>query len=208
VVPKGLKNCKFVGHDMGDTILAEFLTRRHRSLLPSELSNIVGEVIFTNGGMVFSQINARILQTFLSYEIAGPIMRTLQKSNFFMSQIQPRLFRKTIRKIFSNRFQAKNPDAIESYINDLLAFNSGSDSYEKMQYFRDRSVLEYRWHDALKAFDLPVTLLWGDNDDVAPLRISHALQELNPNFKLEVMQNVGHFWMIEMPYMKLKNFFE
>ena len=115
VVPKGLEKCKFVGHDMGDTILAEFLTRRQRNLLPSELSNIVGEVIFTNGGMVFNQINARLVQTFMSYEITGPIMRTLQNSDFFKSQIQPRLFKKTIRKIFSNRFQKENPAAIEEY---------------------------------------------------------------------------------------------
>lgn len=77
-----------------------------------------------------------------------------------------------------------------------------------MQYFRDRSVLEYRWHDALKKIDVPMTLLWGDNDDVAPLRIAHALQKINPNFNLEVMQNVGHFWMVEKPYVELKNFFD
>ena len=46
---------------------------------------------------------------------------------------------------------------------------------------------------------LPVTLLWGELDQVTPLAQGEALQQLLPNATLTVLPGVGHIPALEDP---------
>ena len=61
----GLSEVICVGHDMGDTVLAELVKRRHRGTLPDYL-NIKG-IAFTNGGINFKYAKLRLAQHALRY---------------------------------------------------------------------------------------------------------------------------------------------
>ena len=57
------------------------------------------------------------------------------------------------------------------------------------------AALQLVTHDfgaELAQLDLPVLLLWGEDDQTAPLRIAHTLQARLPNARLQVFPDVGH----------------
>ena len=53
--------------------------------------------------------------------------------------------------------------------------------------------------DALKAFDRPVLLAWGDSDDLFPLAHAERLQSDFPNATLKVIEGAGAYVMIDRP---------
>jgi pimeloyl-ACP methyl ester carboxylesterase len=53
--------------------------------------------------------------------------------------------------------------------------------------------------DAVVGSDIPVHVLWGGSDAVAPLAIAHTLKARAPHIKLTVLERAGHFAMIEAP---------
>ncbi len=52
-------------------------------------------------------------------------------------------------------------------------------------------------HVALRSFRQPVLLLWGENDQVTPLRFGHRLVEELANAELKVYPRCGHLPMVE-----------
>nr|MBA3454244.1 alpha/beta fold hydrolase [Deltaproteobacteria bacterium] len=52
-------------------------------------------------------------------------------------------------------------------------------------------------HVALRSFDKPVLLLWGEDDEVTPLRFGQRLAAELPNAELEVYPRWGHIPMVE-----------
>ena len=65
-----------------------------------------------------------------------------------------------------------------------------------------RARFEPRWFSALKKFNVPVQLYWGDSDAVSPLKIPMYLRDnvLRKEFvKYKTLKDVGHFLMLEKP---------
>ena len=52
-------------------------------------------------------------------------------------------------------------------------------------------------HRALRAFQQPVLLLWGENDQVTPIRFGHRLVEELANAELKTYARCGHMPMVE-----------
>ncbi len=104
---------------------------------------------------------------------------------------------------------------------ELVLYNDG---YKRMpqliQYIDERYRLERRWIStadstscyrvwlihvgALKRLDLPVHILWGRSDSVAPPQIAEKLLTEIPNVKISWMK-CGHFCMLEDPEGWVKN---
>ena len=68
-----------------------------------------------------------------------------------------------------------------------------------------RSVIDYRGQavNALSRLrdkiDVPVMLIWGDQDAIIPIEHAYATKELRPDIRLEVLTGVGHFPPAERP---------
>ncbi|MBR0985761.1 alpha/beta fold hydrolase [Bradyrhizobium liaoningense] len=75
-----------------------------------------------------------------------------------------------------------------SHIADWLLYFAGS----------DRSALSAS-RDEVARVELPVSIIWGDRDDVTPLAQANDLRSLIPSASLHVMRNVGHIPQIEDP---------
>lgn len=86
------------------------------------------------------------------------------------------------------------------------AYSSLSDGQTRQAFLRTlRSVVDYRGQavSALNKMhlttELPLMIIWGDQDRIIPVAHGHALDELRPGCRLEVLAGVGHFPHVEKP---------
>ena len=86
------------------------------------------------------------------------------------------------------------------------AYSSLADPQTRQAFLRTlRSVVDYRGQavSALNRMhltsELPLMIIWGDQDHIIPVEHGHALDELRPGCRLEVLSGVGHFPHVEKP---------
>lgn len=203
-----------VAHDMGDSVVAEVLTRHRRGLLPASLQapGAIAGAMFTNGGMRIRLANLRASQRVLLTP-AGPILA--RAATLVGRYAWGHLFKAQIRSIWGKcRDKPAHAirDAAISHMLELACWgcdesNPAVHVSTTARYLRDRYEYEYRWDEALNSIGhaatadaLRIALLWGDADAVSPLSIANAiLQCSGPSCKLNVLRGVGHFLMIEAP---------
>ena len=51
----------------------------------------------------------------------------------------------------------------------------------------------------LHVADMPVMVIWGDQDAIIPVEHAYAAHEARPDVRLEVLTGVGHFPQVERP---------
>ncbi|XTP33026.1 alpha/beta fold hydrolase [Mycobacterium sp. TJFP1] len=86
------------------------------------------------------------------------------------------------------------------------AYSSLSDAQTRQAFLRTlRSVVDYRGQavSALNRLhltsDLPLLVIWGDEDRIIPVEHGYALNEARPGCRLEILAGVGHFPHVEKP---------
>ena len=86
------------------------------------------------------------------------------------------------------------------------AYSSLSDAETRQAFLRTlRSVVDPRGQavSALNRLhltsELPVMVIWGDQDRIIPVGHGYALHEARPGSRLEVLEGVGHFPHVERP---------
>jgi pimeloyl-ACP methyl ester carboxylesterase len=86
------------------------------------------------------------------------------------------------------------------------AYASLADAQTRQAFLRTlRSVVDYRGQavSALNRMhltsELPLMIIWGDQDHIIPVEHGHALDELRPGCRLEILPGVGHFPHVEKP---------
>jgi len=80
-------------------------------------------------------------------------------------------------------------------------------THKTIGYLHDRARFEPRWMSSLSKLHLPIMILWGDDDAVAPMSIPHSLAKVVHKDFLTVntIKNTGHFLMLEQPDSWSKN---
>lgn len=85
-------------------------------------------------------------------------------------------------------------------------YGSLSDGPTRQAFLRTlRSVVDHRGQavSALSRLktrtDFPVMAIWGERDNIIPVRHAYAAQEVRPDVRLEVLDGVGHFPHAERP---------
>ncbi|ART74423.1 alpha/beta fold hydrolase [Mycolicibacterium sp. jd] len=68
-------------------------------------------------------------------------------------------------------------------------------------YYRSNlSVTSDLWTDLDRTVsELPVTMLWGVGDPVVPSSLVHQVPNYYSNYTMELIQDAGHFMMVEKP---------
>lgn len=85
------------------------------------------------------------------------------------------------------------------------AYSSFSDAETRQAFLRTlRSVVDYRGQavsalNRLHVADMPVMVIWGDQDAIIPVEHAYAACEARPDVRLEVLPGVGHFPQAERP---------
>ncbi|HYF66333.1 MAG TPA: alpha/beta fold hydrolase, partial [Herpetosiphonaceae bacterium] len=179
----GLDRVCVLAHDIGDSVALELLHRR---------SPLVGRLVLLNGSVI-------------SVPIADPAMLLMQKAllnpllGAGMSRL--RLFRRpifarTFQKLFVRRLSEGELRSFWA----LLRFNDGLAIYHRLiRYMLERRVHQERWLAALRRDSAPLTLIWGQDDPVAPPSIAERIAGLRPDARYVRLDGVGHYPHWEAP---------
>ncbi|BBY63162.1 alpha/beta fold hydrolase [Mycolicibacterium helvum] len=85
------------------------------------------------------------------------------------------------------------------------AYSSFADAETRQAFLRTlRSVVDYRGQavsalNRLHVADVPVMVIWGDQDAIIPVEHAYAAHAARPDVRLEVLPGVGHFPQAERP---------
>jgi len=196
----GIEKAHVVSHDMGDSVLTEILTRLERGALPDRYTNFFQSIIFTNGGMRYHLINFRLFQKILKSPL-GKFVGDFGARN--IAGISDRAGERTLQGIWGKTYSDKNLQLED--IKDIQILNKYKEgnaiTYKTIGYLHDREKFDSRWMTSLSNLQLPVMLLWGDDDAVAPMAIPKSIATIVPKERLtfKTMPKAGHFLMLEKP---------
>jgi pimeloyl-ACP methyl ester carboxylesterase len=62
-----------------------------------------------------------------------------------------------------------------------------------------RRVVNYDQTEQLKKITIPTLLIWGENDNDAPLRLAHEINSLIKESELKIIENAGHNTFLDKP---------
>lgn len=85
------------------------------------------------------------------------------------------------------------------------AYSSFADAKTRQAFLRTlRSVVDYRGQavsalNRLHVAEMPVMVIWGDQDAIIPVEHAYSAHEARPDVRLEVLAGVGHFPQVERP---------
>merc|ERR1719507_1499322 len=156
--------------------------------------------------MHYAQIGFRLVQRLLMDPTIGNLIQKfrnlLESSGYVSKETMRRLSRKQLGEIWGSKYTDSMDKDIE-HILDLIEYNGGHLITDKtMSYLMDRARFEPRWFAALRKFNIPVQLCWGDSDAVSPLGIPlHIRDNVLPRTTstYNTLKGVGHFLMLESP---------
>jgi pimeloyl-ACP methyl ester carboxylesterase len=180
----GITRCHVVAHDYGTSIATELCALRARGRLPIEMASLT----LCNGSVYRELAQVTRIQLLLESRV-GPLVARLSSRRFFARQM---------RRIVGRReaFDDREIDLMW----ELLERDDGRlRAPAIVQYLGERVRFRERWIGALTRLDLPVYLLWGRLDPVAVPAIPEKLARDVPGARLEWLDDLGHYPMVEDP---------
>jgi pimeloyl-ACP methyl ester carboxylesterase len=183
----GLDEVHVVGHDVGQTIHAELLTREQEGRLPLRiLSSTV-----LNGSTLQGKATVTAFQKLLG-------------SNETLPQAIAALNGLTQTYIPALQTLMKRPQAITEedakVMQELLAYQDGNHRLPSLSgYMRERLIHQDRWIGAFKGTKCPIQIIWADGDPVANVEMGRELSKVVSQAKYTELKDLGHFLIIEDP---------
>lgn len=182
----GITEASILAHDYGTSIATEILARRQRfDLFDFKLK----QMVLCNGSMHVELAQLRLIQKLLLNPWTGPWVAKLSSR---------RTLARNLRNLYvdSSQLTAAEVDALWS----MMTFNQGRKVLHKTsQYIKQRYRYWYRWIGALQSTDLPIEIIWAKQDPVAVLEMATTLHNEIKNSRLTLLDNLGHFPMLEAP---------
>ena len=82
----------------------------------------------------------------------------------------------------------------------MLALEEGHRILPRLiRYIEDRRARESRFTGAIESHPSPLVVVWGRDDPIADVAMTERLRQARSDFRLEVLDAVGHYPMIEAP---------
>lgn len=178
-----IKNVHLVAHDYGTSIATEMIARDNDSKLKIDIKSVT----LCNGSMLIDMAELRIIQRLLKSKLLGPIVAQFSSAN---------TFHRNMKNIW---FDASKYNQEAMHIHwELLISNGGKYVLPKITRYINQRYENYdRWIGALKESKLPFHILWAANDPVAVIEMAHRLDNIISNSTLTIIDNCGHYPMIE-----------
>jgi pimeloyl-ACP methyl ester carboxylesterase len=188
VLGLGLREVSLLTHDMGDTVGGELLARS----LEGTLGFDVVRRVVTNGSIYLAMAQLTPGQLAL---LALPDERLGDERS--AEEWKPG-FTAGLASTFA---PARQPTADELDAQwELMATDQGYRLLPRLiRYIEDRRVDEARFTGAIEAHRSPVGIVWGALDPVAVHPMALRLREARPDSRLNTLDGVGHYPMIEDP---------
>jgi pimeloyl-ACP methyl ester carboxylesterase len=166
-----------VGHSLGGALGLHFAWR-----YPQRVERLV---LVDVAGILQRSVYARaLMQGSVAATSGNPLLSALKRP---LNALGRHLLRKVENTVDFGAWLERNPRALESLAGDRSQMASAI------------SMVEQNFAPAIRSAQVPVTLIWGRDDPVAPLRTAKLLAARLPNAHLHVLDGVGHVPMVEAP---------
>lgn len=180
----GFDRCVLVGHDLGDTVLAELLKRSTEG----KLRFAVDRAILTNGSIFIDLVQLSAGQRFLLDLPDERLAEPLAVEGFGPG----------LRELFSKEHQPSDDELAAMFA--LLRNNQGDQLLPRqIRYIDERRANQDRWTAGLVEYGGPMTALWGEQDPIAVPAMMDRLAELRPQTEIVRWPDVGHWPPNEVP---------
>jgi pimeloyl-ACP methyl ester carboxylesterase len=181
----GVSSAHVFAHDYGTSVATELLARWNRGFRPVQLESIT----LCNGSVHIELAKLRVIQKLLRNHTLGPLVARLSSQ---------RVFNRNMRQLWHD--PSTLPQADLDTMWELLNRDHGKAVLPKItQYLRDRVLYWHRWVGALQQSQLPLAFLWGAEDPIVGADVAEVHHAEAPGSRLTVLDNVGHYPMLEAP---------
>ncbi|MFZ0545905.1 MAG: alpha/beta hydrolase, partial [Candidatus Promineifilaceae bacterium] len=179
----GLHRVKILAHDIGDSVALELLGNN---------PNMIENIVLLNGSIIstpFEDYQMLLAQRLL---LTHQITKFLNRLRF----INKLFFMAMMRKAF---FKELPPDEFNTFWK-LFCVNQGDTIYYHLiQYMPERREFEKKWLEYLKTHSAPLTMIWGQDDPIAPPSITSDILKIRPNSTSIILENTAHYPHWESP---------
>lgn len=184
----GLESVVLLTHDMGDTVGGELLARD----LEGQLDLTIEARVLTNGSIYIEMAHLTAGQQFLlaldDARVELPGGTDDPGANF----------KTGVGSTFANAHPATDDEMAAQW--ELVAHNSGNTLMARtIRYIEDRRAEESRFTGAIERHPSPLGVVWGAEDPVAVVAMTERLLDARPGTPLVVLDDVGHYPMVEAP---------
>jgi pimeloyl-ACP methyl ester carboxylesterase len=182
----GIERVHIVAHDYGCSVATELFHRRARGDLEIGLESAT----LVNSGLYYEMAGLRLVQHLLRMPITRPLASRLG-SKF--------MYKLNMRRLWGE--PGPDLDAELEVLWELAARDHGKLALGWLSHYLEerRWIHEARWGAAIRTFDAPAHVLWGDRDPVGVPAIAEKLARELPNATLTWLRGVGHYPMLEAP---------
>ncbi|MEM9544748.1 MAG: alpha/beta hydrolase [Bacteroidota bacterium] len=177
------KKIHIVAHDYGTSVATELIARHNEGDKSIDLQSIT----LCNGSMLIDMSKLRVIQRLLKNPWIGNIVAQLSTAKTFHGNMKNIWFDKN----------AYDKESMQEHW-ELLTSNHGRKVLSTITRYIDQRYKNYdRWIGGLKDSTLPFHILWAENDPVAIVEMAYKLEDIIQNAKLRIIQECGHYPMIE-----------
>ena len=179
----GLTEVALLTHDMGDSVGGELL---HRAL-DGSLAFGVTQRVLTNGSIYIDMAQLSTGQQVLLGLDDAPT-----------ELVNADGFKAGLAGTFSPASKVDDDELDAQW--EFAAHNDGARLLPRtIRYIEDRRKEERRYTGAIETHSSPLGVVWGADDPIAVLPMTEKLREARPDAQITVLDDVGHYPMIESP---------
>lgn len=171
-----VKTLTLLTHDKGNSVGLALL-----GLNREQDKYVIDHQMITNGNIYLPLANLTSFQKILLNHITGPVA-----TKFVTGKMLANGLNKTAHNIKESQEKVKSIAFIFDYQ------NGGQIQYDTIQYLNQRKQNEVHWLENLKNSNIPTTMIWGEDDKIAPAKVSDYVW----NNYLKVRDVESNYWRI------------
>lgn len=181
----GVQSTQLLAHDYGTSVATEIIYQRNQN--PEKLKVNIQAVTLCNGSMHIELAGLRPIQRLLKNKMTGPVVAQLASKA---------TLRRNFRRIYSDASKVDENEL--DVLWELMLHKKGRRVLPKISdYINQRYTYWDRWIGALKETDLPIHILWAEDDPVAVVEMANVIHAETKNSRKTILSNLGHFPMLE-----------
>ena len=181
----GIDSGHLVAHDYGTSVATELLARRERGLLDFAPKSLT----LSNGSVLIELAGLRLSQRIARSPLLGPAFGRLVFAGYF---------KRVMRRLWGDPSRVVEED-LEAMWQGIVHRDGRLRVHQLSSYIDERFRFRERWVGALRRLDLPALILWARRDPVAVPAIAEGLAQRIPGARLEWLDDLGHYPMLEDP---------